>query len=64
MASASKDRVDLFLRLAEQLPTARLVANPKATGSDPTHVVALRKAADVDREVVKWLRLAYEKAAR
>ncbi len=56
--------MDLFLRLAEQLPTARLVANPKATGSDPTHVVALRKAADVDREVVKWLRLAYEKAAR
>lgn len=40
---AAKDRMDLFLRLAEQQPTARLVANPKATGSDPTHVVALRK---------------------
>ncbi len=61
---AAKDRVDLFLRLPGQMPTARLVANPKATGSDPTHVVALRKPADVDREVVRWLTLAYDKAAR
>jgi hypothetical protein len=62
--AASKDRVDLMLRLAGQKPTARLAANPKATGSDPTHVVALRKTADVDGDVTKWLALAYEKAAR
>lgn len=62
--AAAKDRVDLMLRLAGQKPTARLVANAKATGSDPTHVVALRAAKDIDRDVVKWLELAYAKAAR
>jgi Domain of unknown function (DUF5655) len=62
--AAARDRVDLLLRLPGQKPTARLVANPKATGSDPTHVVALQEPADVDREVVKWLAVAYEKAAR
>lgn len=62
--AAAKDRVDLLLRLAGQKPTARLVANAKAMGSDPTHVVALRTPADVDRDVVKWLELAYAKAAR
>jgi Domain of unknown function (DUF5655)/Domain of unknown function (DUF4287) len=60
----AKDRVDLLLRLSGQKPTKRLVANAKATGSDPTHVVALRAAADVDRDVTKWLALAYDKAAR
>jgi hypothetical protein len=62
--AAAKDRVDLLLRLPGQKQTARLAANPKATGSDPTHVVSLQKPADVDREVVKWLAVAYEKAAR
>jgi uncharacterized protein DUF5655/uncharacterized protein DUF4287 len=62
--AAAKDRVDLLLRLAGQKPTARLVANAKASGSDPTHVVALRTVADVDRDVAKWIALAYEKAAR
>jgi hypothetical protein len=62
--AAAKDRVDVLLRLPGQAPTPRLVANAKATGSDPTHVVGLRKASEVDREVAKWLALAYEKAAR
>jgi hypothetical protein len=62
--AAAKDRVDLLLRLAGQKPTTRLVANARASGSDPTHVVALRAAADVDRDVVRWIELAYEKAAR
>jgi hypothetical protein len=62
--AATKDRVDLALRLAGEEPTARLIANLKAAGSDPTHVVALAAAKDVDREVVKWLDLAYERAAR
>jgi hypothetical protein len=44
--------------------TDRLLVNAKAVGSDPTHVVALRTAKDVDREVARWLALAYEKAAR
>lgn len=62
--AAAKDRVDLLLRLPGQKQTARLAANPKASGSDPTHVVSLQKPADIDRDVVKWLTLAYEKAAR
>jgi hypothetical protein len=62
--AASKDRVDLALRLAGERPTGRLIANRKAAGSDPTHVVALTAARDVDREVVKWLALAYQRAAR
>lgn len=60
--AAAKDRVDLLLRLRGEKPTARLAANPKASGSDPTHVVALRSAKDVDRDVTKWLALAYERA--
>jgi hypothetical protein len=62
--AAAKDRIDLLLRLAGQAPTARLDANPKPAGSDPTHVVALRSAKDVDRDVLKWLERAYDKAAR
>jgi Domain of unknown function (DUF5655) len=62
--AATKDRVDLALRLAGQKPTKRLVANPRAAGSDPTHVVALKSAAEVDEQVSKWLALAYREAAR
>ncbi len=51
-------------RLAGEKATARLVANPKSTGSDPTHTIALGSAHEVNREVVRWLKLAYEKAAR
>ncbi len=62
--AAAKDRVDLALRLPGAKPTSRLVTNPKATGSDPTHVVALRSPADVDGEVAKWLERAYRAASR
>ena len=60
----AKDRVDLALRLAGHKPTARLVANLISTGSDPTHVVALRSPKEVDGEVVKWLELAYLRSKR
>ncbi|MGD0527299.1 MAG: DUF5655 domain-containing protein [Polyangiaceae bacterium] len=62
--AASSDRVDLRLRLAGHKPTPRLLATPRAAGSDPTHVVALSSAKDVDADVKKWLALAYERAAR
>jgi hypothetical protein len=62
--AATKDRVDLALRLAGENPTSRLVANPKATSSDPTHTVALRGASEVDAQVLEWLKAAYQKAAR
>ncbi len=61
---ATKTRVDLALRLAGEKATARLVANAKAAGSDPTHIVALTKVADVDAQVVGWLAKAYRGAAR
>jgi hypothetical protein len=62
--AAASTRVDLALRLPGEKPTARLAANPKAAGSDPTHTVALAAAKDVDAQVVKWLELAYRRAAR
>jgi hypothetical protein len=62
--AATKTRVDLALRLAGEKGTARLVANAKAAGSDPTHVVALAKVGEVDREVVAWMKEAYRRAAR
>jgi hypothetical protein len=62
--AAAADRVDLALRLPGEKGTARLAANTKASGSDPTHVVALRAAKDVDAQVVGWLKLAYQKASR
>ncbi len=62
--AAAADRVDLALRLKGEKPTARLVANAKAAGSDPSHIVALGAAKEVDAQVVKWLELAYQRAAR
>jgi len=62
--AATRDRVDLALRLKGEKATARLAANPRATGSDPTHVVALRSAREVDAQVTKWLKQAYGAAAR
>ena len=62
--AATKDRVDLSLRLAGIKPTRRLVANPQSTGSDPTHTLALGSISEVDGEIANWLALAYQKAAR
>jgi hypothetical protein len=62
--AATKDRIDLALRLDGEKATSRLASNPKAAGSDPTHTVALRSASDVDAQVLKWLKAAYAKAAR
>jgi hypothetical protein len=62
--AATRDRVDLALRLKGEKATARLAANPRATGSDPTHIVGLRSAREVDAQVVKWLKQAYGAAAK
>jgi hypothetical protein len=62
--AATKERVDLLLKLKGEKGTQRLVAQPKAMSSDPTHVVALRAATDVDGEVVGWMKKAYGKAAK
>jgi hypothetical protein len=61
--AATKDRVDLFLKLHGEKATPRLIADPKAMKSDPSHIVSLRAAKDVDREVVAWMKRAYGKAS-
>ena len=59
---ATRGRIDLALKLAGANATSRLVANAKAQGSDPTHLVALRATKEIDRELRGWLRAAYERA--
>jgi hypothetical protein len=61
---AAKDRVDVGLKLHGTPATARLVTNPKATTSDPSHTVAVRTPNEVDRELLGWMRAAYDRAGR
>jgi predicted transport protein len=60
--AATKDRVDVALKLHGEKPTNRLVLDPKAARSDPSHVVGLRAVKDVDTELVGWLRKARDRA--
>jgi hypothetical protein len=62
--AATKTRVDLALRLPGEQPTRRLVASAQASGSDPTHVVALESATAIDAVVKSALRRAYAQASR
>ncbi|HLK37883.1 MAG TPA: DUF5655 domain-containing protein [Polyangiaceae bacterium] len=62
--AGAKDRVDVALKLHGEGATPRLIADPKAAGPDPSHVVALQSRKDVDRAFVGWLRKAYERAGR
>jgi len=62
--AATKDRIDVGLKLHGTPATARLVTNPKATTSDPSHTVAVRTSSEVDRELVGWMRAAYDRAGR
>lgn len=62
--AATKDRIDVALKLHGTRPTARLVANSKAMASDPSHVVAVHSESDIDRELVGWLAAAYDRAGR
>jgi hypothetical protein len=54
----SSKRVELGLNLRQTAPTARL----RAAGGMCTHKVTLIDAAEVDDEVVSWLRDAYDQA--
>jgi hypothetical protein len=60
--AATKTRVDVALKLRGEKPTSRLVLDPKAMGSDPSHVVGLADRKEVDRELIGWLKKAYERA--
>jgi hypothetical protein len=60
--AATRDRVDVALKLHGDKPTSRLVLDAKAMKSDPSHVVGVRAVGEVDRELVGWLRRAYDRA--
>jgi hypothetical protein len=60
--AASKDRVDVALKLFGEKPTIRLALNPKATKSDPSHIVGVKSVKEVDPELVRWLRKAFDRA--
>jgi hypothetical protein len=60
---STKTRVDLGLCLPEVAPEGRLLPS-KSRGSDRvTHHVRLDAAAQVDAEVKRWLKAAYEASA-
>jgi Domain of unknown function (DUF5655) len=61
--ASTKDRVDIALKLHGEKPTSRLVLDAKAMKSDPSHVVAVKGRSEVDKELIGWLRKAYDRAA-
>jgi hypothetical protein len=59
--ASTKTRVDLGLALAGVAPDGKLQLAKSSLGSDRiTHRVALGSPDDVDAEVIRWLRAAYE----
>jgi hypothetical protein len=58
VAAAARDRVDLGLRFTDPPAAARL--QPASGPGQATHKIALRSVADVDEEVLRLLRAAYD----
>jgi predicted transport protein len=58
---ATKTRLDLGLKLVGEPLTTRL-ENSGPFGTMCTHRVRLENPEDVDKELLSWLKLAYEKA--
>ena len=60
---STRTRVDLSLALGEYPEDGRLTVNHQRVkkGDRLTHIVALSSAAEVDQELVGWLRDAYER---
>ena len=61
VAAATRDRVDVGLRFTDPPPSPRL--EPASGPGQATHKLSLRGPADVDDEVLRLLRLAYEQNA-
>lgn len=61
--AGTRDRVDVAMKLHGMKATRRLVASAGAMASDPSHVVGVRAVDEVDRELLRWLRAAYDRAA-
>jgi hypothetical protein len=60
--AATRDRVDVAMKLHGVAATGRLASCKGAMRSDPSHVVQVRTVKEVDRELLGWLRKAYERA--
>ncbi len=60
---STTDRVDLGLVLPGVEPTGRLEATTTVGGGRVTHRIALRSPKDVDAEVRRWLKVAYDRDA-
>jgi predicted transport protein len=58
--ASTKSRIDLGLKLPGVAPTERLQAAGNFGSGQITHRVALTSEAEVDDEVLGWLRAAYE----
>lgn len=58
---ATKTRVDLGLKLKDK-PTTDRLGNSGPFGSMCTHRVQLTEKKEVDKELMEWLKEAYEKA--
>ncbi len=58
---ATKTRLDLGLKLVGKPLTSRL-ENSGPFGTMCTHRVRLEKPGDIDKELISWLKEAYEKA--
>ena len=59
--AAARDRVDLGLKLHGEKGTRRLVADTQAETSDPSHIVGIASVGEVDDELRRWLRAAYDR---
>lgn len=59
--ASTKSRVDLGLNLKDVVPTERLEGG-KIFGGMCTHLVRLSSPAEVDDQIIGWLRQAYEQS--
>ncbi len=58
---ATKNRIDLGLKLKDK-PTTKRLENSGPFGTMCTHRVQLSKVEEIDNELKKWLKEAYQKA--
>lgn len=60
MTQATRTRVDLGLKLPGVEAAGRLQPSKRVGGGPITHAIALASPEDIDDEVLRWLRAAYE----
>ena len=61
---ATNTRIDLGLALGDTKPTGRLIDTGGFAKKDRiTHRIEISAVKDIDAEVIRWLKLAYEREA-